>query len=72
VSDKDTPQAGSPSLVGGGYRGTHDPGQPVSLMQPQVNPAGQAGGQPAGNAASQGATNQGGSAGRAAQASGSS
>lgn len=72
MSDKDTPQAPSPGDVAkrGGYQGTHDPGQPVNLMQPQVNPAGQAGGQPADNAASQGA-NQGGSAGGATQDSGS-
>ena len=58
MSDKDTPQPPSPSDLAkrGGYQGTHDPGQPVNLMQPQVNPTGQAGGQqPAGDAPSQGA-----------------
>ncbi len=74
MSDKDTPQPPSPSDLAkrGGYQGTHDPGQPVNLMQPQVNPTGQAGGQqPAGDAPSQGAANQGGSAGGTAQDSGS-
>jgi hypothetical protein len=69
VSDKDTPQPPSPSDLTerGGYQGTHDPGQPVNLMQPQINSTGQTGAQPAGNAPSQGAANQGGSAGATAQ-----
>jgi hypothetical protein len=69
VSDKDTPQPPSPSDLAkrGGYQGTHDPGQPVNLMQPQINPTGQTGAQPAGNAPSQGAANQGAPAGGTAQ-----
>jgi hypothetical protein len=72
VSDKDA-SAPLPNDIAkrGGYQGTHDPGQPVNLMQPQVNPTGQAGGQPVGDAPSQGAANQGGSAGGTAQDSGS-
>jgi hypothetical protein len=44
----------------GGYGGTHDPGQPTGLMQPQTNPVGHtpaqpsAGQQPAGGGPSDG------------------
>lgn len=68
--DKATPSP-SPSLGDvakrGGYQGTHDPGQPANLMQPQINPAGQAGGQAGGDPGPQGAAKQGSSAGGTAQ-----
>jgi hypothetical protein len=70
VSDKDN-TAPSPPLGDvakrGGYQGTHDPGRPANLMQPQINPTGQAGEQAGGSEGSQGAPDQGGSAGGAAQ-----
>jgi hypothetical protein len=64
MSDKDASPLPSPEHVAKrGYQGTHDPGQPTNLMQPQLNPTSQAGAQPAGDAPSQGSANQGGSEG---------
>jgi hypothetical protein len=56
MADKD-------ALPASGYRGTHDPGQPTNLMQPQINPAGPATGRAAGSATHPAATKQGGTSG---------
>jgi hypothetical protein len=60
------------ALPASGYQGTHDPGQPTNLAQPQVNPTNQMGGQAAGNSAPPAGSNRGGSGASAGKSSGSS